>query len=158
MRRPEIGDEQGGFAIARQAPEARQNLLAGEERRDRGGGLRRIPVEKAVILPAVAKAFEEARGGGGESRVAGFGPFDAPRAGRVSVGRWRFRRPAGRLGQAGGDGRLNLLREVKVVAGEARKKRVDEMKAAQMVAAGHCFGSSGWLISSMKSERSRNSL
>ena len=40
------------------------------------------------------------------------------------------------FGQAEGDRLLNLLREVKVVAGDVRKKRIDEMQPAQVVASG----------------------
>ena len=106
-------------------------LLAGEERRGGGGGLRCVPVEKTVILPAVAEALKRRAAAAAKAGSPGSALrcvwAAVPGGAAVVPARWR-------LGQADGDGRLDLLREVKVVPGEVGEQRVDEMQAAQMVA------------------------
>ena len=138
MGRPQIGHEQGRFAIAREPFEAGQHAVTGEEGRAGGGGGGGIPVEETVVLPALAQPFEQLAGGGGERGLGGRAGF--------------------RVGEARRDGRQDLLREIEVVPRESREKGVDEMQPAKVFATGHFLGFPRLLISSMNSETSRNSL
>ena len=113
-----------------------------------------VPVEETVARLAGAEAFEEPGGGGDKGRVGGFD--------RLTTGRAAFRG----LAEGGGDGVVDLLRQIEILPGERGEQRVEEVKPAQLGGARHFlgFGVVPWvpgarlLISWTNSETSRNSL
>lgn len=120
----EVGDEQGGLGVRCEAFESGHEFGAGEERGGRGEGAQGVPMKEAVAGLAGEKLFEEAGGGGGEGGVVA--------GGKLGV----FAGLLLKLGEAEGDGFLNLAREVKVVSGETGEEGVDEVEATQVVAGG----------------------
>jgi hypothetical protein len=85
-------------------------------------------MEETVGGPVREKLREEAGGGGIERGVVARGIFGV-------LPRLRLE-----FGETEGDGRLDLLREVQIVAGDLREERVDEMQATQIVAVGRGHG------------------
>ena len=146
MRVAQVGDEECGLGIGGKAFETRHDPGPGEERRSGvviGAG---VPVEETVTRLAGAETVEEFGGGGDKSRVVGLALHG--------------------LANGGGDGLVDLLRQIEVMPGEWGEERVEKMEPAQLGGSRHflCFGvapsapGARLLISWTNSETSRNSL
>src|SRR5882724_7399970 len=104
-------------------------------------------MEKTVAREIGEKFREQLGGGGVKGGVELGGEFGLERGLRLE------------LGEAERNRALDLLREIKVVAGDVGEERVDEMQPAQVVAlAGHFRFFESALTSSTNSATSRNCL